>query len=258
MKNDGIQVVQDHPVVSHEEWLAAREAFLRKEKEFTRLRDELNEQRRALPWERVAKGYVFDGLNGKETLEELFDGRSQLVVYHAMFNPPTASGETSWTQDGACHGCSFWLDNFSAGIVTHLNQRDVTVIAASRAPVASIAAFKKRMKWDFKWVSSGDGDFNFDFGVSFRAEEMAKKKAYYNYTLQNPGLAEREGISVFYKNPDGEVFHTYSTYARGLDMLNVAYHYLDIVPKGRDEGDRGPYWVRRHDEYENSNASCCH
>jgi predicted dithiol-disulfide oxidoreductase (DUF899 family) len=258
MKNDGIQVVQDHPVVSHEQWLAAREDFLRKEKEFTRLRDELNEQRRALPWERVEKKYVFDGPEGKQTLEELFEGRSQLVVYHAMFNPQAATSDTSWKQDGACQGCSFWMDNFSAGIVTHLNQRDVTLIAASRAPVASLAAYQKRMHWNFKWVSSGDGDFNVDYGVSFNAEELASKKAYYNYTLQNPGLSEREGISVFYKDPDGEIFHTYSTYARGLDMLNVAYHYLDIVPKGRDEGDRGPYWVRRHDEYDNPNPGCCH
>jgi predicted dithiol-disulfide oxidoreductase (DUF899 family) len=258
MKNDGIQVVQEHPVVSHEEWLAAREAFLRKEKEFTKLRDELNEQRRALPWERVVKKYVFDGADGKQTLEELFGGRSQLVVYHAMFNPKAATNGTSWTQDGACHGCSFWLDNFAAGIIAHLNQRDVTLIAASRAPVASIAAYQKRMNWDFKWVSSGDGDFNFDHGVSFTAEELANKKAYYNYTLQDPLLTEREGISVFYKDAHGAVFHTYSAYARGIDMLNVAYHYLDIVPKGRDEGDRGPYWVRRHDEYDSAGASCCH
>jgi predicted dithiol-disulfide oxidoreductase (DUF899 family) len=258
MKNDGIQVVQDHPVVSHKEWLAAREAFLRKEKEFTRLRDELNEQRRALPWERVTKKYVFDGPDGKQTLDELFAGRSQLVVYHAMFHPQAATDATSWKPDGACQGCSFWLDNFSAGIITHLSQRDVTLIAASRAPVASLTAYQKRMHWNFKWVSSGDGDFNFDYGVSFTAEEVAKKKAYYNYKLQNPELTEREGVSVFYKDPNGEIFHTYSAYARGIDMLNVAYHYLDIVPKGRDEGDRGPYWVRRHDEYENANASCCH
>jgi predicted dithiol-disulfide oxidoreductase (DUF899 family) len=249
MKNDGAQVVKDHRVVSHEEWVAARTAFLLKEKEFTRRRDELNEQRRALPWERVTKQYVFDGPKGKETLKELFAGRSQLVVYHAMFNPKAATAETSWTKDAACHVCSFWADNFN-GIITHLHQRDVTLIAVSRAPIEKLAAYQKRMGWTFKWVSSGDGDFNFDFGVSFTEAEMAKKKVQYNFTLQDPWFSEREGISVFYQDPSGEVFHTYSTYARGLDMLNVAYHYLDIVPKGRDEGDRGPYWVKRHDEYD--------
>jgi len=256
MKNDGSQVVQDHPVVPHEEWLRARIALLHKEKEFTRLRDELNEQRRALPWERVTKRYAFETAHGTRTLEQLFDGRSQLIVYHAMFDPQAASGATCWTQDAACHGCSFWADNFN-GIVTHLNQRDVTLIAASRAAPAKIDAYRKRMHWDFTWVSSGDGDFNFDFGVSFRAEDMAAQQACYNYAPGNPGLSEREGISVFYKDPAGAVFHTYSTYARGLDMLNVAYHYLDIVPKGRDEGERGAYWVRRHDEYAKPEASCC-
>ncbi len=249
MTNDGGTGIKDHSVVTHEEWLSARTAFLAKEKEFTRLRDELNEQRRALPWERVTKKYVFDGPKGKEALEELFDGRSQLVVYHAMWNPKTATAKTSWTEDAACHGCSFWADNFN-GIITHLNHRDVTFIAASRALIGKIAAYQKRMGWTFKWVSSGDGDFNFDYGVSFTEEELANEKARYNFTIQNPSLSEREGVSVFYKDTSGEVFHTYSAYARGLDMLNVAYHYLDIVPKGRDEGGLGQYWVRRHDEYE--------
>jgi predicted dithiol-disulfide oxidoreductase (DUF899 family) len=253
MKNDGARIVKDHRVVSHEEWLAERKALLLQEKEFTHLRDQLNEQRRTLPWERVMKKYVFDGPKGKEALEELFDGRSQLVIYHAMWNPKTATAQTSWTEDAACPGCSFWADNFN-GIIVHLNQRDVTLIAASRAPFAKIAAYQKRMGWTFKWVSSGDGDFNFDYGVSFTDEEMAKGRAQYNFTVQNPALSEREGVSVFYKDPSGQVFHTYSTYARGLDLLNVAYNYLDIVPKGRDEGDRGLYWVRRHDEYADSKA----
>lgn len=255
MKNDGMLVVQDHRVVSHEEWIAARRAFLRKEKDFTRLRDDLNEQRRALPWERVTKQYVFDGPTGKRTLHELFDARSQLVVYHAMWDPERASAATSWTADAACHGCSFWADNFD-GIITHLQQRDVTLIAVSRAPIAKIAAYQERMGWRFQWVSSGNGDFNVDYGVSFTEEELASRKADYNYGLQDPHQSEREGVSVFYKNPSGEIFHTYSAYARGIDMLNVAYHYLDIVPKGRDEGDRAQSWVRRHDEYSAPRAAC--
>ena len=172
MKNDGASAVNDHQVVSHEEWVAARKAFLLKEKEFTRLRDELNEERRALPWEPVTKKYVFDGPGEKETLEELFDGRSQLVVYHAMWNPEAATAHTSWTEDAACHACSFWADNFD-GIIAHLNQRDVTLIAVSRASIEKIAAYQKRLGWSFKWVSSGDGDFNFDYGVSFTPEEVA-------------------------------------------------------------------------------------
>ncbi|HEV2670585.1 MAG TPA: thioredoxin family protein [Gemmatimonadales bacterium] len=257
MKNDGMPAVTDHRVVSHEEWVAARTAFLLKEKEFTRLRDALNEQRRMLPWERVTEQYAFDTATGKRTLGELFEGRSQLVVYHAMWNPATANAETSWTTDAACMGCSFWADNFD-GIIAHLNQRDVTMIAASRAPVEKIAAYQKRMGWRFGWVSSGDGPFNFDYGVSFAEDEMASKTADYNFALQNPGLSEREGVSVFYKDPAGEIFHTYSAYARGIDMLNVAYHYLDIVPKGRDEGETGPSWVKRHDEYSPPKTDACH
>lgn len=249
MKNDGAVVVKDHKVVSHEEWLAARKAFLRREKEFTRLRDDLNAERRALPWERVTKQYVFDGPKGKQTLGDLFDERSQLVVYHAMFNPKEATSETSWTEDAACHACSFWADNFN-GIISHLNHREVTLVAISRAPFAKIAAYQRRMGWTFTWVSSDNGDFNFDYGVSFTAEDIARKRTYYNYTLQKPPDTESPGVSVFYKDPSGQVFHTYSTYARGLDMLNVAYHYLDIVPKGRDEGDAPMQWLRRHDEYD--------
>lgn len=249
MKDDGAAVLIDHPVVSHEEWLAARRAFLGREKEFTRLRDELNAQRRALPWERVTTRYKFDGPKGKLTLADLFDGRSQLVVYHAMFDPKAATEHTSWTANAACPGCSFWADHFD-GIITHLNQRDVTLIAVSRASVAKIAAYQERMGWTFPWVSCGDGDFNFDYGVSFTDEELANKRGNYNYTIQDPRLSEREGVSVFYKDPSGQLFHTYSAYARGIDMLNVAYHYLDIVPKGRDEGARGLSWLRRHDEYD--------
>ncbi|HTC92865.1 MAG TPA: thioredoxin family protein [Terriglobales bacterium] len=239
MKSDAGNL-KNHPVVSHEQWLTARTAFLAKEKEFTRLRDQLSQQRRELPWEAVTKNYVFEGPDGKQTLPQLFDGRSQLVVYHFMFSPDWEAG---------CPHCSHWADNFN-GIIVHLNHRDVTMIAVSHAPYKKLAAYKKRMGWNFKWVSSFDTDFNYDYFVSFTPEQLAKKEMFYNYTKQDTGVGEREGASVFYKDPSGEMFHTYSTYARGIDMLNVDYHYLDLVPKGRDEDGRGPFWVRRHDEYE--------
>ena len=232
-------MAKQHEVVSSKGWIEARKKLLAKEKEFTRLRDQLSQQRRELPWEEVDKEYVFEGPDGRQTLPELFDGRSQLIVYHFMFGPDWEAG---------CPHCSRWADNFN-GIVVHLNQRDVTMIAASRAPYQKLAAYRKRMGWGFKWVSSSGTDFNFDYCVSFTPEETAKKKAFYNFTMQDPGVSEREGVSVFYKDPKGRVFHTYSAYARGIDMLSVDYHYLDLVPKGRDEGDRGPFWVRRHDEY---------
>jgi len=226
-------------VVSRKDWLVARKALLTKEKKFTRLRDQLSQERRHLPWVKVDKDYVFDGPQGKETLSELFDGRSQLIVYHFMFGP-------DW--DAGCKHCSFWADNFDK-IIVHLNHRDVAMAAASRAPYVKLAAYKKRMGWNFKWVSSGDTDFNYDYHVSFTPEEEAKKKAFFNYKIQDPGSSDREGASVFYKDHKGKVFHTYSTYARGIDMVNVAYHYLDLVPKGRDEGKSGPSWLCRHDEY---------
>jgi predicted dithiol-disulfide oxidoreductase (DUF899 family) len=234
--------LEDHKVVSRNEWLEARKMLLRKEKEFTVLRDQLSQERRNLPWIAVDKEYVFEGSNGKETLSELFDGRSQLIVYHFMFDP-------SW--DEGCPSCSFWADNFN-GIIVHLNQRDVTMIAVSRAPYNKLAAYEKRMSWNFKWVSSCDTDFNFDYDVSFRPEEIAKKEGMYNFTIQDPLSPEREGVSVFYKDAADRIFHTYSAYARGIDMLNVAYHYLDLVPKGRDEADNEfrQFWVRRHDEYD--------
>jgi predicted dithiol-disulfide oxidoreductase (DUF899 family) len=232
-------MAKPHEVVTSDRWVEARKALLAKEKEFTRLRDELSRQRRNLPWEAVSKNYVFDGPSGKQSLPELFDGRSQLIVYHFMFAP-------DW--DAGCPHCSRWADNFN-GIIVHLNQRDVTMIAVSRAPYEKLAAYRKRMGWDFKWLSSSGSDFNFDYHVSFRPEEAGGKKSLYNFTPQDPGVPEREGVSVFCKDHDGRVFHTYSTYARGIDMLNLDYHYLDLVPKGRDEGDRGPFWVRRHDEY---------
>ncbi len=231
---------ENHAVVSHTQWLEARKELLRKEKEFTRLRDALSQQRRDLPWEAVDKQYVFEGPGGKQTLAELFDGRSQLIIYHFMFGPGWEAG---------CPHCSFWADNFN-NIIIHLNHRDVTMIAVSHAPYAKLAAYQRRMGWNFKWCSSFRSDFNFDYAVSFTAEELAAKQALYNYEIQDPRNSEHAGISVFYKDPAGAVFHTYSTYARGLDMLNVAYHYLDLVPKGRDEGGIGPKWVRRRDEYD--------
>jgi predicted dithiol-disulfide oxidoreductase (DUF899 family) len=233
--------LDNHRIVSKDEWLAARSALLKKEKEFTLLRDKLGQQQRDMPWVLVDKKYLFDGPNGKQTLSDLFDGRSQLIVYHFMYDP-------NW--DAGCPSCSFWADNFN-GIVVHLNQRDVTMIAVSKAPYSKIGEYKKRMGWNFKWVSSYDNDFNFDYHVSFTPEELSDKKAFYNYNLQDTHSPEREGVSVFYKDTAGHVFHTYSAYARGIDVLNVAYHYLDLVPKGRDEdGHEFPqFWVRRHDEY---------
>jgi predicted dithiol-disulfide oxidoreductase (DUF899 family) len=248
-KEQHMSDIMHHTVVSHEEWLAARKQLLAEEKEFTRLRDRLSQRRRDLPWEAVDKEYIFEGPNGRQTLADLFDGRSQLVVYHAMFDPATASPSTPWTDDAACPGCSFWADNFN-GIIVHLHHRDVTLVAVSRAPYAKIATYEQRMGWTFPWVSSDNTDFNFDYRVSFTAQEVAERKADYNYTIQDPGISEREGLSVFAKDAAGRIFHTYSAYARGLDMVNVAYHYLDLVPKGRDEEGRGLYWVRRHDEYD--------
>ena len=232
----------DHHVVSHDEWLTARRKLLEKEKEFTRQSDEFSRQVRDLPWEAVTKEYVFDGPDGKggrETLPDLFAGRSQLVVYHFMFHPDDKVG---------CPHCSLRADGFT-GIIPHLNQRDVTMVVVSRAPYTKLAEYQKRMGWNFKWVSSGGSDFNYDFQVSFTPEEWEAKRAMYNYTVRDPLAREREGHSIFYKDERGAVFHTYSCYDRGNDKLNIHYHYLDLVPKGRDEGGRGPYWVRRRDEY---------
>ena len=228
----------DHRVVGHDEWLEARRELLAREKEFTRARDEIGRQQRALPWEAVEKEYVFDGPDGKETLAELFDGRGQLIVYHFMFAPE---------DDEGCPHCSFWADGFDANIV-HMNARDVTMVAISRAPLAKLAAYRERMGWSFKWLSSSGTDFNYDYGVSFSPEQT--DDAVYNFGTMSPGLQDREGASVFVQDEDGAVFHTYSTYARGIDMLNAAYNYIDLVPKGRDEEGRAPqFWVRRHDDY---------
>jgi len=235
--------MESHRVVSRNQWIEERKALLAREKEFTQLRDQLSHARRDLPWVRVDKDkdYVFDGARGKQTLAELFAGRQQLIVYHLMFDP-------SWEE--ACSRCSFWADNFN-GVLVHLNQRDVSLVAISRAPFAKLAAFQKRMGWSFNWVSSFANDFNHDYHVSFAPEQIAQGEVIYNYRLVKNSMSERPGISVFYKDPGGTIFHTYSCYARGLDMLNVAYHYLDLTPKGRDEEEL-PFpmaWVRYHDAY---------
>jgi len=212
--------ITDHPVVSRGEWRAARIALLAKEKEFTRLRDELGRQRRELPWEKVEKAYVFDGSEGKRTLAQLFGPRSQLVVYHFMFAP-------EW--DAGCKSCSFWADNFDR-IPVHLAHRDVSFVAVSRAPLAKIEAFRKRMGWSFTWLSSSESDFNYDYGVSFTADALRSGDAIYNYTQPEKTMTDREGVSVFFKDGGGTVFHTYSSYARGIDLLNSAYSYIDLVP----------------------------
>ena len=233
--------MESHKIVSQREWIEARRRHLAKEKELTRLRDELSEQRRSLPWVRVDKEYVFEGAGGKQSLSDLSAGRQQLIVYHLMFDP-------SWEE--ACSRCSFWADNFN-GVLVHLNQRDVNIVAISRAPLAKLAAFRRRMGWTFDWISSFGSDFNHDYGVSFAPDQLEQGEVIYNYRPVKNSMSERPGISVFYKDKEGTIFHTYSCYARGLDMLNVAYHYLDLTPKGRDE-DRLPFpmaWVRYHDAY---------
>ena len=238
------------PVVSHDQWLAARKQFLIKEKEFTRLRDELSRERRALPRERVEKQYVFDAPGGKVTLADLFDGRSQLIVYHFMFGPGWAEG---------CPSCSFLGDHFDGSLV-HLAARDISFVAVSRAPIEQIEAFKKRMGWKFDWVSSYGTDFNFDYHVSFTKDEVARGKMQYNYTEQQFPSEEGPGTSVFQKDAAGKIFHTYSSYGRGLDIFLGAYNWIDITPRGRDE-ESLPHtmaWVRHHDRYEHPKAaSCC-
>jgi predicted dithiol-disulfide oxidoreductase (DUF899 family) len=232
-----------NPIVSRDEWLVVRKAHLAREKEFTRLRDQLSAERRALPWVKIEKNYVFDGPDGKETLADLFDGRSQLIVYHFMLGPEWEEG---------CKSCSFLADHIDSSVI-HLAHRDVTLVVASRAPLPKIAAFKQRMGWRFKWVSSYGSDFNSDYHVSFTRDDVAKGKTYYNYDLrESQSEGEAPGISVFYKDGTGGIFHTYSAYARGLDMLIGVYNYLDLVPKGRDEEGLSftMDWVRHHDRYD--------
>ena len=227
-----------HRVVSHQDWLAASRELLAKEKQFTRLRDELSNERRALPWERVEKAYFFETPEGRVELAELFGGHGQLLVYHLMFGP-------DWTE--ACKSCSFWADNFN-GVDVHLAHRDTALVAVSRAPLATLEAYARRMGWTFRWVSSGQGDFNFDYKVSSRPGEDALD---YNFGTMKVGPGEMPGFSAFRRGDDGAIYRTYSTYARGVDMLNGAYHLLDLTSKGRDESGL-PFtmsWVKRRDQY---------
>jgi len=239
---------QNHPVVSPEEWLAARKALLVEEKALTRANDALARKRRELPWVKVEKDYVFEGPGGKELLSGLFEGRSQLIIYHFMFGPGWEEG---------CSGCSFLCDHID-GANLHLAHHDVTLLAVSRAPWQEFMPFKKRMGWNFKWLSSNGSDFNYDFHVTARDDEAGKGKIYYNFEVTDGEAGELPGVSVFYKDPTGDVFHTYSTYGRGGDILIGAHNYLDLTPKGRNEHGTMD-WMRHHDRYEDSTSSCsCH
>lgn len=237
-----------NPVVSPEQWLEARVALLEKEKEFTRLRDELSELRRQLPWVEVSKEYRFQTESGEVSLGDLFANKGQLMVYHFMFGPDWAEG---------CPSCSFWADGYN-GTLSHLAQRDVNFVTISRAPLEKLLAYRKRMGWSFPWVSSLGSDFNFDFQVSFTEEQLAAKKVHYNYRETTFPCGEAPGVSVF-RQVDGKIYHTYSTYSRGLDILNSVYHHLDLTSKGRDEKELAypQAWVKRHDQYGVSSESCC-
>lgn len=250
--------IAHHPVVAKDRWLTQRKALLAREKELTRLRDQIARERRALPWTRVEKNYTFDTPDGPRTLADLFEGRRQLLVQHFMLGP-------DWEQ--GCPSCSYMADHVE-GMKVHLEHRDVTLLAVSRAPLDQIERFRRRMGWQFKWVSAYGSDFNYDFGVSFKSEEWAEGQGevYYNYSVRPFPAEEAPGISVFYKNDAGEVFHTYSTYERGVEVMMGTYNLLDLTPKGRDEHN-AVYtmdWVRHHDCYEPAPAAkpaahaCCH
>lgn len=229
-----------HQVVSHEEWLLARKAFLAKEKAFTKAREDLARERRELPWVRIDKAYSFEGPEGRLTLADLFGKHDQLIVQHFMFGP-------DWNE--GCPSCSFWSDNFN-GIDSHLAARDTAFVLISRGPLDRLEAYRKRLGWTFRWVSSAGSDFNFDFGVSFVKGSDANGPNY-NYGSARVGGEEMPGISAFRRGDDGAIYHTYSTYGRGIDMVNGTYHLLDLTSKGRDEGGL-PWpmaWVRRHDQY---------
>jgi predicted dithiol-disulfide oxidoreductase (DUF899 family) len=233
--------IENPKVVSRAEWLAARKELLAQEKELTRSRDALARKRRELPWVKVDKEYVFETPLGQKSLADLFNGRSQLIVYHFMFGPGWGEG---------CVGCSFLSDHVD-GAVQHLEQHDVSYVAVSRAPLSEIVPFKKRMGWKFNWVSSSGSDFNYDYHASFSKDDLAKGKVYYNFGMQEVLSEELSGTSVFYKDENGDIFHTYSRYARGGEGAIGTYQYLDITPKGRNETGRGNLgdWVRHHDRY---------
>lgn len=232
----------DHRVVSREEWLRERIELLDAEKKFTRERDELNRKRRELPWVRIEQDYRFTSTDGEKSLADLFGDRGQLLVYHFMFGP-------DWEQ--GCPSCSFWIDNFD-GVQAHLAARDISLVLISRAELSKLQAYRERMGWNVEWVSSHGTTFNADFAVSFTPEQMEGEDNFYNFGKNRFPSSEGPGASAFIKDGDGTVFHTYSTYARGLDMLNGAYHLMDIAPRGRDEDslDYRQAWIRRHDQYE--------
>ncbi len=232
--------MKEHKVVSPGAWLAARKRLLAKEKKFSKLRDQLNRERRRLPWVKVEKDYVFDTPRGRKTLAELFGGKSQLIVYHFMFGPRWGSG---------CSHCSFWADHYDSAN-HHLGARDAALAVVSRAPLKELLPFKKRMGWRFDWVSSNGSDFNFDFNVSFTPAQVKGGKLFYNYGTMPSLAGEREGVSAFYKDRKGDIYHTYSCYARGIDLLNTTYNFLDLTAKGRNEHPDSPQdWVRYHDQY---------
>jgi predicted dithiol-disulfide oxidoreductase (DUF899 family) len=231
--------MQPNSIVDQSTWLQARRELMAKEKALQRARDALAAERRALPWTRVEKRYVFDTPEGPRTLAELFDGREQLVVWHFMFGADWEEG---------CKSCSFWADHYSPAVV-HLANRDISLVAVSTAPLAKLEAYRKRMGWSFRWVSADDNGFNRDFAVSFTPEEVEAKPMLYNFGTLPADFEELPGLSVFAMGDDGAVYRTYSTYARGIDPLNATYQHLDLVPKGRDEGDHPMAWLRRHDQY---------
>jgi predicted dithiol-disulfide oxidoreductase (DUF899 family) len=235
-----VRGMENRKVVSQKEWLVDRKKLLVKEKKFSKLRDDLNLQRRKLPWVKIEKEYVFEGSTGKVTLGELFAGKSQLIVYHFMFGPGWGEG---------CEHCSFWADHFDS-VNIHIGQRDTTFAVVSRAPLDEIEPFKKRMGWRFKWLSSFKTDFNFDLNVSFTPEQAESGVLPYNYGKYRAKIEEKEGVSAFYRDNKGDIYHTYSSYERGIDLMNTTYNFLDLTAKGRDENpDRPQDWVRYHDEY---------
>ena len=248
-KIETVHGMENRKVVSQKAWLVARLKLLVEEKKFSKLRDKLNLQRRKLPWVKIEKDYVFDGPAGKVTLADLFCGRSQLIIYHFMFGPGWGEG---------CEHCSFWADHFDS-VNLHIGHRDTALAVVSRAPWKEIEPFKKRMGWKFKWVSSFNTDFNYDFNVSFTVEQRKSGKAIYNYAPSDMDIGEREGVSAFYRDKDGNIYHTYSSYERGIDLMNTTYNFLDLTAKGRDENpEASQNWVRYHDQYEGApKDGCC-
>jgi len=263
-KENGSIVSKRNPIVSRDQWVSARKQLLQKEKELTRLNDELRAKRQELPWVKIDKEYLFDGPGGKVSLIDLFEGRSQLIVQHFMLGPGWKEG---------CVGCSFTADHVE-GALQHLEHHDVSFVAISRAPIEEIEAFKNRMGWNFKWVSSFENEFNYDYHVSFTKDDEAIGVVYYNYDTSIFAGEELSGHSVFYKDNHGDIFHTYSAYGRGAEQLLGTYIYLDMTPKGRNEtgpGNNLTDWVRHHDKYEvegfvdktgrfrqkNDSGSCC-